>query len=113
LGRELARARETFVGAHGRAPTRTELADMMKMSKAELRDKEYEIRRSDLTSLSSLAVTDSDGHLELIETIPSHDPENDPEHQAARERRTRSSGVRSSACRRASARSGCCSRSRT
>jgi RNA polymerase sigma factor for flagellar operon FliA len=113
LERELARARETFVGAHGRAPTRTELADMMKMSKAELRDKEYEIRRSDLTSLSSLAVTDSDGHLELIETIPSHDPENDPEHQAARERRTRSSGVRSSACRRANARSRCCSTSRT
>jgi len=58
---------------------------MMKMSKAELREKEYEIRRSDLTSLSSLAVTDSDGHLELIETIESHDPENDPENQAARE----------------------------
>jgi RNA polymerase sigma factor for flagellar operon FliA len=73
------------MGAHGRPPTRIELADMMKMSAAELRDKEYEIRRSDLTSLSSLAVTKSDGQIELIETIQSHDPENDPEHQAARE----------------------------
>jgi len=85
LERDLARARETFTGAHGRPPTRTELADMMKMSPAELREKEYEIRRSDLTSLSSLAMTGTDGTVELIETIQSHDPENDPELQATRE----------------------------
>jgi RNA polymerase sigma factor for flagellar operon FliA len=85
LERALTRARETFMGAHGRSPTPTELAAMMKMSRAELREKEYEIRRSDLTSLSSLAMTGTDGSVELIETIQSHDPENDPEHQAAGE----------------------------
>jgi len=85
LERDLATARETFTGAHGRPPTRPELADMMKMSLAELREKEYEIRRSDLTSLSSLAMTGTDGTVELIETIQSHDPENDPELQATRE----------------------------
>ena len=79
------------MGAHGRAPNRTELADMMKMSKAELREKEYEIRRSDLTSLSSLAVTDSDGV----------------------RRRARNSGAPSSACRRVSARSLSCCTCRT
>jgi RNA polymerase sigma factor for flagellar operon FliA len=85
LERDLAKAQETFTGAHGRSPTRLELATMMNMTPAELREKEYEIRRSDLTSLSSLAVTDGDGRVELIETIQADDPEIDPEQQAARE----------------------------
>jgi RNA polymerase sigma factor for flagellar operon FliA len=85
LERDLARAQETFTGAHGRAPTRLELASMMNMTSAELGEKEYEIRRSDLTSLSSLAVTGSDGKIELIETIEANDPTLDPERQAARE----------------------------
>jgi RNA polymerase sigma factor FliA len=53
LERDLARAREIFNGAHRRPPTRDELADMMSMTPEELRQKECEIRRSDLTSLSS------------------------------------------------------------
>ena len=86
LERDLLRARETFTGAHGRPPTHLELADMMSMTPQELRAKEYEIRRSDLTSLSSLAVREGDGAgIELIETLEADDPENDPEHQAARE----------------------------
>jgi RNA polymerase sigma factor FliA len=40
---------------------------------------------ADLTSLSSLAMTGTGGSVELIETIQSHYPENDPEHQAAHE----------------------------
>jgi RNA polymerase sigma factor for flagellar operon FliA len=58
---------------------------MMHMTPAELREKEHEIRRSDLTSLSSLAVRDGLSGIELIETIEADDPEMDPEHQAARE----------------------------
>jgi RNA polymerase sigma factor for flagellar operon FliA len=85
LERDLTRAQETFTGAHGRPPTRLELASMMNMTPAELREKEYEIRRSDLTSLSSLAVTDGESRIELIETIQADDPAIDPEHQAARE----------------------------
>jgi RNA polymerase sigma factor FliA len=85
LERDLTKAQETFTGAHGRPPTRLELANMMNMTPAELREKEYEIRRSDLTSLSSLAVTDGDSSIELIETIQADDPAMDPEHQAARE----------------------------
>ena len=86
LERDLIRAQETFTGAHGRPPTHLELADMLSMTPSELREKEYEIRRSDLTSLSSLAVRDGDGAgIELIETIEADDPEGDPEHQAARE----------------------------
>ena len=85
LERDLLNAQETFTGAHGRAPTRSELADMMNMKPAELRDKEYEIRRSNLTSLSSLAVTDGESEVELIETIEADDLHADPEHRAARE----------------------------
>lgn len=86
LERDLVRAQETFTGAHGRPPTHVELADMLSMTPSELREKEYEIRRSDLTSLSSLAVRDGDAAgIELIETIEADDPEGDPEHQAARE----------------------------
>ena len=86
LERDLLKAQETFTGAHGRPPTHLELADMMNMTPQELRAKEYEIKRSDLTSLSSLAVREGDGAgIELIETLEADDPEIDPEHQAARE----------------------------
>jgi RNA polymerase sigma factor for flagellar operon FliA len=86
LERDMLKAQETFTGAHGRPPTHSELADMLNMTPAELRTKQYEIRRSDLTSLSSMAVRDGDGAgIELIETIEADDPEMDPEHQAARE----------------------------
>jgi RNA polymerase sigma factor FliA len=85
LERDLLRAHEAFTGAHGRAPTRMELADMMNMKPAELREKEYEIRRSDLTSLSSFAATDGESEIELIETIEADDPHADPEQRATRE----------------------------
>jgi RNA polymerase sigma factor FliA len=85
LERDMVKAQETFTGAHGRPPTRVELAGMMNMAPAELARKEYEIRRSDLTSLSSLAVSEGDSDIELIDTIQADDPHADPEHQAARE----------------------------
>ena len=83
--RDLTTARDTFTGAHGRAPTRAELASMMNMTPAELSAKENEIRRSDLTSLSSLTMTGSGTDIELVETIESEDRSTDPEHEAVRE----------------------------
>jgi RNA polymerase sigma factor FliA len=83
--RDVLKARETFTGAHGRPPTRAELAGMMNMTPAELSQKEYEIRRSDLTSLSSLAGVHGETDVQLIETIEADDPHADPEHRAARE----------------------------
>jgi RNA polymerase sigma factor FliA len=85
LERDMIRAQETFTGAHGRPPTRAELASMMNMTSAEVAAKEYEIRRSDLTSLSSLAVAEGGSDIELIETIEADDPDIDPVQQAARE----------------------------
>jgi RNA polymerase sigma factor for flagellar operon FliA len=83
--RDLLRARETFTGAHGRPPGRLELASMMNLSPDEMRKKEYEIRKSDLTSLSSLAVSEGESAIELVETLEADDPSTDPEHQAAQE----------------------------
>ena len=85
LERDLVKAQETFTGAHGRPPTRMELASMLNMTVDELHRKEYEIRRSDLTSLSSLAVSEGESDIELIETIEAEDPQANPEHQATRE----------------------------
>jgi RNA polymerase sigma factor FliA len=85
LERDLVNARDAFTGAHGRAPTRDELAHMMHMTPAELSAKEYEIRRSDLTSLSSLAITGSEGDIELVETLESDDLSTDPEREAVRD----------------------------
>jgi RNA polymerase sigma factor for flagellar operon FliA len=83
LERDIHRAREQFTGAHGRPPTRQELADLVSLAPRELRDREQEIENSDLTSLSSLVVGDSDTAVELIDTLQSEDETSDPEHAAA------------------------------
>jgi RNA polymerase sigma factor FliA len=82
LERDIRRAREQFTGAHGRPPTRQELADLVSLTPRELRDREREIENSDLTSLSSLVVGDGDAAVELVDTLESDDPTADPEHMA-------------------------------
>jgi RNA polymerase sigma factor for flagellar operon FliA len=83
LERDLKQARETFTGVHGRPPTRDELAGMVNMAPAELREKEQEIANSDLTSLSSLVVTEGETAIELVDTLETEDASTDPEHVAA------------------------------
>ena len=84
LERELKRARTTFMGAHGRQPTRDELAGMLSMTTDELQDKQHEIENSDLTSLSSLVMSEGDTTIELVDTLESGDLMSDPEHMATR-----------------------------
>ncbi len=83
MERDIKGARETFTGVHGRPPTRAELAAALEMEPAQLREKEQEISNSDLTSLSSLVVTEGETAIELIETLRSDDPSADPEHVAS------------------------------
>ena len=83
LERTLHEARESFSGAHGRMPTRDELAAMVGMDVATLQEKEHEIRNSELTSLSSLVMTEGETPIELVETVESDDRSADPEHTAA------------------------------
>jgi RNA polymerase sigma factor FliA len=82
LERDIRKAREQFSGAHGRPPTRQELADLVSLTPSELREREQEIENSDLTSLSSLVVGDGDTAVELVDTLESHDRTTDPEHMA-------------------------------
>jgi RNA polymerase sigma factor for flagellar operon FliA len=80
--RDIERARDHFTGAHGRPPTREELADLVSLTPGQLRDREQEIENSDLTSLSSLVVGDGDAAVELVDTLESGDETSDPEHVA-------------------------------
>ena len=81
--RELKKARETFSGAHGRPPTRQELADMVSLTSAELAHKQQQLQSSHLTSLSTLVSTEGESTIELVDTLESDDLSTDPEHQAA------------------------------
>jgi RNA polymerase sigma factor FliA len=81
--RDLKRARHIFTGAHGRQPTREELAGMLALTPAELGDKEQEIASCDMTSLSSLVMNEGDTPIELVDTLESEDEGLDPEHAAA------------------------------
>lgn len=56
---------------------------MASMSPAELRLKEQEISNSDVTSLSSLVITEGETAIELIDTLRSEDDQSDPESAAA------------------------------
>jgi RNA polymerase sigma factor for flagellar operon FliA len=80
--RDLKKARQTFNGAHGRAPTRQELADMVNLTPAELMDKQHQLQNSDLTSLSTLVSSEGETTIELVDTLESDDRSSDPEHQA-------------------------------
>jgi RNA polymerase sigma factor for flagellar operon FliA len=83
MERDLKQARESFIGVHGRPPSHEELADAMKMTPSDLRAKEQEIQNSDLTSLSSLVMTDGETAIELVDTLETEDSSTDPEHMAA------------------------------
>ena len=80
--RELRRARDTFTHAHGRPPSREELANMVSLSPGELRDKLQEVANSDLTSLNSLVAIDGDTPIELVDTLEAEDDEHDPDRAA-------------------------------
>ena len=80
--RDLKKARETFNGTHGRAPSRQELADMVNLTMAELMAKQHQLQNSDLTSLSTLVSNEGETTIELVETLQSEDLSSDPEHQA-------------------------------
>jgi RNA polymerase sigma factor FliA len=82
LERDLKQAREGFTGVHGRPPNREELAEAMNMTPCQLRSKEQEIQNSDLTSLSSLVVTEGETAIELIDTLETEDVTTDPDHMA-------------------------------
>lgn len=77
--RDMDKAVEEFTALHGRRPDKSELADAMGVTVADLRKHRDEIATSDLTSLNSLVMGDDDTSIERLDTIASTDQELDPE----------------------------------
>jgi RNA polymerase sigma factor for flagellar operon FliA len=80
--REIARARERFVTAHGRAPSRRELSEALGVSANALDRRLDDVGRADVTSLNVLVAGDEEMAIERIDTLPCHDIDCDPEHSA-------------------------------
>jgi RNA polymerase sigma factor for flagellar operon FliA len=83
--RDLARARERFIGLYGRAPSRHELAETIGISDQELDRRLGDLQRSDIGSLNVLVLSEDDTAIERIDTLTSHDPDTDPERSAVRD----------------------------
>jgi RNA polymerase sigma factor for flagellar operon FliA len=80
--RDINRAREQFSALYGRGPTRQELAEAVGADVSDLRARESDIARSDITSLNTLTLSDDETTIERIDTIASSDGTTDPELQA-------------------------------
>jgi RNA polymerase sigma factor for flagellar operon FliA len=83
--RDIEKAAEEFMGLHRRHPTREELAEALSTTVEELRRRQEEITRSDLTSLNTLVLSDDETTIERIDTLASRDARVDPEHAATAE----------------------------
>ena len=87
MEREMHQARERFNAIHGRAPSRTELADLLAISCDELSALIADIDRSEIGSLNTTVSADDDATAtaERMDILPSTDRDTDPEHAAMRE----------------------------
>jgi RNA polymerase sigma factor for flagellar operon FliA len=111
--RDIEKAVEEFNALHGRRPHRYELAEALGCSLDELRSRRHEIAQSDVTSLNALVLSDDDTTVERGDTLASSDQRSTPSTPPRRRRPRRRSAARSPSCPSASARSRCCSTSRT
>ena len=85
MEREMHNARERFNAIHGRAPSRTELADLLAISCDELSALIADIDRSEVGSLNTTVTAEDDNTAERMDVLPSSDRDTDPEHVAMRE----------------------------
>ncbi len=83
--RDIASARERFIGLYGRPPSREELADSVELTPEELDRWQGDIHRSEVGSLNALVLGEEDTAIERIDTISSTDVEFDPETSAMRQ----------------------------
>ena len=81
--RDITRARDQFARIHGRRPTQPEMADALAISVSDLRLRQDEIARSNVTSLNTLVSHDGQGTAERIELVPDEDERSGPEEAAA------------------------------
>ena len=80
--RDIEKAAEEFTALHGRHATRAELAAALGCQEGELRARQEEITRSDMTSLNTLVLSDDETTIERIDTLACGDGRLDPEQAA-------------------------------
>jgi RNA polymerase sigma factor FliA len=85
MEREMHRARERFNAIHGRAPSSSELAELLAISRAELAALLSDLHRSEVGSLNATVTADDESQAERMDVLPSTDRDTDPEHVAMRE----------------------------
>jgi RNA polymerase sigma factor FliA len=85
MERECNRARERFTVLHGRAPSKSELADLLAITPLELDSLIGDIARSDVGSLNSMVKGDDDSQSERLDMLASSDRDCDPEQAAMRD----------------------------
>jgi RNA polymerase sigma factor for flagellar operon FliA len=83
--REIGRARERFIAARGRAPSREELSAELELTVEQLDRRLGDIQRSDVGSLNVTVLGDEETTIERIDTIATDDREFDPEVHALRD----------------------------
>jgi RNA polymerase sigma factor for flagellar operon FliA len=85
MEREMNRARERFNAIHGRSPSKTELADLLAITRDELEALRSDLDRSEVGSLNATVTADDENTAERVDVLPSIDRDTDPEHVAMRE----------------------------
>ncbi len=88
--RAINHARETFLAAHERQPSREELAELLDMKPSELMGRLDEVALAEVGSLNRTVRSDENATIERIDTLESLDPDCDPiacaERREAKER---------------------------
>jgi len=80
LAREIERARERWLAAHGTLPSESDLARVVKIDVSELRERLDELERASIVSLNAPArSSDDDSVLEVVDTVAAEPGEHQPE----------------------------------
>jgi RNA polymerase sigma factor FliA len=82
--RDVNKVRDEFVALYNRRPSKDELAAAMGVSTADLTLRMDQIARAQIGSLNTIVLTEDDTTIEKIDTLPSDDPDGDPERSAQR-----------------------------
>ena len=106
-------ARERFLAANDRQPTREELAAAAEMEPAVLSRRLDDIALAEVASLNKTVRSEDATTIERIDTIESVDEDTDPELSASAAKPRNASVMPSPSCRRASVRLRCCCMWRT
>jgi RNA polymerase sigma factor for flagellar operon FliA len=85
MEREMNNARERFNAIHGRAPSKSELAELLAISLDELDALHADLDRTEVGSLNATITADDDNPAERLDVLPSTDRDTDPEQVAMRE----------------------------